>query len=78
MRAAPPPPEVVAVANRHRVRAGTTTPVRDFAQTVPMPPLDLATVACTCGAVYLDTTAGRDAHDKVFGHRPTLRAPVGA
>lgn len=46
----------------------------DAAQTVPMPPADLPTVTCWCGAKYLDASAGRDSHMTVFGHTPNPTA----
>lgn len=40
------------------------------AQTTPMPPQGLTTLTCRCGARYLDTVGGREAHVTVFGHEP--------
>ena len=43
------------------------------ASATPLPPAGLPTHTCGCGATYLDTDGGLDAHEIVFGHRP--RAP---
>jgi len=62
----------------------TRRPVRDRERKPPMtalqrkyqdagsalPPAGLPVADCTCGAHYLDTDGGRDAHEIVFGHRP--------
>lgn len=46
---------------------------RDFAQTAPAsPPEDAPPRFCTCGSVYLDYEAGREAHRAVFGHPAEL------
>jgi len=36
----------------------------------PLPPRDIPGGVCRCGAVYMDSDAGHDAHELVFGHRP--------
>ena len=45
------------------------------ASATPLPPAGLSTHTCGCGAVYLDTDGGLDAHDIVFGHRPYGAGP---
>jgi len=50
---------------RRQARAGSS------AQPFSMPPLEVTPTKCgTCGAFYLDTDPGRQAHVVVFGHRP--------
>lgn len=44
----------------------------------PLPPRDIPGGVCRCGAVYMDSDAGHDAHELVFGHRPHgARDPTG-
>lgn len=39
---------------------------------VGMPPHGLPTGECACGARWLDTAGGREAHVIVFGHLPEV------
>jgi hypothetical protein len=45
-----------------------------WAQTLPMPPPGQVTVICArCGARYLPSDPGRQAHAVVFGHIPAAK-----
>jgi hypothetical protein len=68
----------VAMARRLRGRPepahrAVLAPKGDTGQSAGLPPKDLETGTCTCGAVYLLSTGGRESHHTVFGHNPTPR-----
>lgn len=76
-KAAPAPPDVVAVANRHRLKAPSPSRTgRDFAQTEPLrePATDIA--VCVCGGMFVPDGDGVTAHEAVFGHTPARLQPA--
>jgi hypothetical protein len=76
MHAASAPPDVVAVAERHRRREPSTTTGRDFAQPLELRPPAFDVARCgRCGGFYLPDDAGTDSHRTVFGHVPERSEP---
>ena len=69
-KSAPAPPDVVAVAERHRRREPRTSG-RDFAQPHELPAPSPSVARCgRCGAAFLPGPDTEAAHEAVFGHVP--------
>lgn len=71
-RPATPPPAWRPQAPPHPAKHRAS----DLSQPIPMPPADIATARCRCGATFIDSPAGHESHAAVFGHAPaTAREP---
>lgn len=71
LQPAPPPPEITAVAERHR-RVTPGPGRRDFAQTEELrqPDNSRGGNCARCGGFYIGDGDGQEAHRTVFGHQP--------